>query len=355
MKKRDFDLDLIRAIAIFSVVGVHYFRNTNFYAEDVEGFSMIVLTGFRTLFMICVPLFMLLTGYLMKDRTYSPTYYKRITRVVMLYVIASILNLLFRRFYGQGGVGEDISFFEGVLRIFSFSGAPYAWYVEMYLGFFLLIPFLNIIWKEFKTRKEHTLVVITFIILTTLPTMANNFGTSNNPLQFVPAFWVGIYPITYYYLGAYIQTYEEYLYKFANLPVFLLVWGLSTMHNVVASYHKVFLWAPYNDWNGYQPMFMSVLIFLLVRKYLRNSTRRFALIESISKISLTMYLLSYIFDTLVYEVYNRFFPTVQNTLLVMWIPIIAVFVTSYIATFIVESLYNMFTVRRKNQIAKLTL
>ena len=46
--------------------------------------------------MICVPLFLLLTGYLMKNKELSIKYYKGIGNTLFVYVLASIACVLFK-------------------------------------------------------------------------------------------------------------------------------------------------------------------------------------------------------------------------------------------------------------------
>lgn len=64
---RDLGLDITRIIAFASVPSVHFFLNSGFYDTPVLGEKMYIMVIFRTLFMICVPLFMLLSGYLMSE------------------------------------------------------------------------------------------------------------------------------------------------------------------------------------------------------------------------------------------------------------------------------------------------
>ncbi len=75
MKKRNINLDIIRSIAVFSVLSVHFFLNNGFYTEIIKGKRMFVMFTMRTAFMICVPLFAILTGYLMNKKILSKTYY----------------------------------------------------------------------------------------------------------------------------------------------------------------------------------------------------------------------------------------------------------------------------------------
>ena len=78
MKKRNINIDLIKCIAVFSVISVHFFLNTNFYNTPVVGNKMYIAVFFRTLFMICVPLFIITTGYLMKNKELNKKYYENV-------------------------------------------------------------------------------------------------------------------------------------------------------------------------------------------------------------------------------------------------------------------------------------
>lgn len=137
-EKRNINLDLIRCVAVLCVISVHFFLNNGFYNEIVQGKAMCLMTIMRTSFMVCVPLFLLLTGYLMNHKVLSRRYYLGIIKVLGTYVLASIACILVNIFYHQ----QEISFKQAVLSIFDFTGARYSWYIEMYIGLFLLIPFL---------------------------------------------------------------------------------------------------------------------------------------------------------------------------------------------------------------------
>ena len=63
--KRSPAADIIRIFAFFCVVSVHFFLNSKFYDYPTEGKTMLVMTICRSFFMICVPLFLLLSGYLL--------------------------------------------------------------------------------------------------------------------------------------------------------------------------------------------------------------------------------------------------------------------------------------------------
>ena len=74
LEKRNINLDVIRCIAVFSVISVHFFNNTEFYQQIVSGKRMYCMVIMRTFFMICVPLFLILTGFLMSKKELNRKY-----------------------------------------------------------------------------------------------------------------------------------------------------------------------------------------------------------------------------------------------------------------------------------------
>ena len=92
LRRRNSTLDVIRIVGLFSVVGVHFFLHTGFYSQPYTGEGpiesiikaisegdsdyltsawMFLMYMLRTLFNVCVPLFIILTGYLMSKKTLS--------------------------------------------------------------------------------------------------------------------------------------------------------------------------------------------------------------------------------------------------------------------------------------------
>ena len=74
-KQRNINIDLIKCIAVISVISVHFFWNTGYYTEPMLGKRMLFMTFMRTSFMVCVPLFLIITGYLMCGKKLSAKYF----------------------------------------------------------------------------------------------------------------------------------------------------------------------------------------------------------------------------------------------------------------------------------------
>ena len=64
---RNIGADIIRCLAFMSVVCVHFFVRTGYYDHTFVGEKMFLMTFVRSFFIICVPLYMTLSGYLSRN------------------------------------------------------------------------------------------------------------------------------------------------------------------------------------------------------------------------------------------------------------------------------------------------
>lgn len=319
MKERNLNADLIRCVAVFSVLSVHFLLNGGFYSVPVQGADMLVMCMFRSFFMTCVPLFMILSGFLMWQKKLSVSYYKGIWKTVEIYVLASIACLLFKKFVQ----GENVTLYSGLLSILSFKGANYAWYIEMYLGLFLLIPFLNLSWHGLETKKQKQVLVVTMMLLTLLPKLVNNLnltdlswwtspGSSETYNKIVPSFFTAMYPITYYFIGVYLREYGWNISRWKNLLLLILAVAAFGSYNYWRSDGGKFVWAANSTWGG-ENLITAVLWFNLLLQMKPQKWKHWIqeTLIYISQISLGIYLISWIFDKIVYPVY--FLPYVPET------------------------------------------
>ena len=112
----------------------------------------------RMAHMTCVPLFMMLTGWLCIDRRWSPGYYRKLLPTLLVYGLAGCLRMLFSAVW----MGIGITPLSAVHRLLDFNAAPYGWYIEMYIGLFLPSPFLNAAWKGLTGGRRALAGVLTY-------------------------------------------------------------------------------------------------------------------------------------------------------------------------------------------------
>lgn len=348
-KSRNLGLDILRCIALFCVIAVHFFLNSGFYEVTVAGYSMLIMVIMRNSFMICVPLFMMLTGYLINSQETNKLYYIKIIRIIYTYSIASMICAFYRIYILRDG----LSLLGSIANIFSFETAPYSWYIEMYIGLFLLIPFLNTMYAGLCTQKKQILVV-TLLLLTVLPSIMNSYciagfewwlmpSKASNYFPVVPDWWKNIYPITYYFLGKYLQEFSTKLNpkRIALLTVF--VFFFSGIYNYYRSYGSTFVKGPWQEYGSVLVTLQTVLIFCFFTKikYTKHiySFRNF--FATISDLSLGAYLTSWVFDQVVYTKLNASFCTIEQKL--MWFPVVVtiVLIGSLLCSYFINLSYSV--------------
>lgn len=290
MKERKLNIDLLKCIAIVFVVGVHFFLHTNYYGQSFT-FKNIFLSSFIwMILMTCVPLFIMTTGYLMKDKTYSEDYFIKLLPVIGIYALTAAVYTFFdMRVVNEEYLGK---LFE---NIFSFS--HYAWYVNLYIGLYMLIPFLNAGFNSLTSRKNQVVVLGILVLFTIVPPTLSLLN--NNEQNFmilphiIPDYWKGLWPITYYLLGAFLasskkkSSFKELVFVIFILDI-LSVFGLAAISETTFGIEYTVL-----------PVFLlSSLIFYSVihlKVSIKNEWLK-RVVLFISKNTLPIYLLSVIGD-----------------------------------------------------------
>ena len=349
-KERNINLDLIRVLAVISVLSVHFFLNNEYYLNKMLGEKMFLMTLVRTFFMICVPLFIILTGYLMNKKQLSKEYYKGISKILYIYIFISICCLIYRYIF----LNVDFSIKQAIFSVLSFEAAPYSWYIEMYIGLFLLIPFLNLIYSNLENKKSKLILLITLLILTCLPSILNiyNFDSvrwffnpslSSNYQLLVPKYWVSIYPITYYFIGSYISEYGFNIRKKLNFILIIVAVLILGAFNYYRSYNSQFVFGIYSDWGSLQNTLLSCLVFgfLLNLNLSKISVFSKKVIIKISELSLGIYLSSWIFDNAFYPRFNAMIPEITSRMNYFFIIVSLVFICSFTVSFMADYSYKI--------------
>ena len=347
LKKRNPGADIIRILAFFLVVSVHFFLNNKFYAQAVKGERMYIMTLMRSFFIICVPLFLTLSGYLLRKKKLEKSYYGRISKIIITYVLASLLCVVYSIVFLE----QDLGIKSILLNILGFTAAPYSWYVEMYLGLFLLIPFLNIVYDAMPSQKWKIWLILTFVILTSLPSVFNIYdlnslawwplpSASTDMNKLVPAWWQNLYPITYYYIGCYLSEYGLKIKKSLNVALIILWTVLSGTYCYWRSYESKFVWGP---WCSYQSLFnvvLTILVFTLLINinYDKLPNRLIRILQKISGLCLGSYLVSWIFDQELYPILLEKVPKVTSRLEYYIIIVPMIFVLSLLASYILSKI-----------------
>lgn len=306
MKERNRNLDLIRVCGTLFIPGVHFFLYTGFYNEPIEGVDVFVALIIRNLTYCGVPLFMVLSGYLKKNKTASLAHYKTIFPILHSYLFSYVCIVIFNILYRKQHISIPNLFFD----FLSFSNS-YAWYIEMYIGLFFLMPILNCGWNALTTRRQKRFVLITILFTTIIPATVNygtfQYGGVDIQQKILPSWWQGCYPIAYYYLGAYYRDYgpfpiDQPCKKQRQISGGLMLVVVSLI-SVMYTYSEHTQKAYHFMLDLYPSLFVFCLtatIFSFLLSFNISNDALGAILERISKKSLDIYLLSYISDAFWY-------------------------------------------------------
>lgn len=244
-------LDVVRFVAMFTVVCCHSADPFNFYpGEPPANIDQIKFWGaaYGSFLRPCVPLFVMITGALLlplKDDT-SVFYKKRISRVFWPFLIWSVLYNLFPWITGQLGLSPEV-----ILDFFPYSGEEVArqsldvslryiaeiplnfsivdvhmWYIYLLIGLYLYLPVFSA-WVEKASEKAKLWFLLAWGVSTLLPYY----------YQFVsPYVWGGCswnsFNMLYYFagfngyllLGHYLRNHDWSLNKIllVGIPMFLI-------------------------------------------------------------------------------------------------------------------------------------
>lgn len=358
-KVRDPGLDIIRSIALLCVICVHFFLNTNFYANTFSGFGMLVMTILRNSFMICVPLFLLLTGYLVNSKDASKAYYKKIIRILYVYLAASVVCGIYKTCF----LPERQSLVYVIAHVLSFNTAPYSWYIEMYIGLFLLIPFLNTMYESLSAQRKKQLVA-TFLFLTVSPSIFNIYSMSgldwwlmpskaSDYFPFVPDWWANIYPITYFFLGKYLREFPLKLTCRQIACWILPVFCFSGLFSFYRSYGSTFIWGIWQDYGSLFITLQALLVFCFFvnAKYENFPPLLSKAFSKVSELSLGAYLTSWVFDRIIYDKLNEAVSGPAQKLLFFPITVTLVLIGSLACSYLIDLSYSLIVKRQPKQSA----
>ena len=151
-KSRELGIDTIKVIAVMLVITVHFFLNTEFYNTPRYGLSMHFQYVVRNFCMICVPLFIITTGYLNKEKSYSKSFFKKLLNILIVWLFYSTIEFFVLKGFLHDFSGLSIKKF--LYSLFSFEACGYSWYIAMYMGLYFISPVINTAMESFDKKIE---------------------------------------------------------------------------------------------------------------------------------------------------------------------------------------------------------
>lgn len=332
MNKNIVSIDYIKAFASFSVTAVH-FRNrveTNISVEQLNSLTTIFFSLNYALFISAVPLFLLTTGFLTLNAKPSKKYYLKLINIYLMYIFMAIITYFIMV---KLGVREYIGFRRIIKDAMSFSLIS-GWYIELYIGMAIFLPFYNILLASIDRKTQRNLI-LSLLCMVSIPVFFNKNGISN--IIYIPNFYGNFYPFVYLTIGNYFRKYDE---------CFLSVkkWGTLVLTSLVIITFIIFITAdPYTiTADGYYPSILQVVlsssIFMFIRS-LKNLEYN-KMIKFISTYTLSTYIVSLPVDRILYPIFTKMAGGEIQTILYAPIIVIVAFFTALVSGYILQYIFN---------------
>ena len=319
-------LDVVRFIAMFTVVCCHCTDPFNFYPGTAPNIGEIKLWGaiYGSVLRPCVPLFVMITGALLLPvRGDASTFYKkRIPRVFYPFLIWSVLYNLFPWITGLLGLnpqiildffpyaGEEVmqqSFsvsWEYILMIpFNFSIlAVHMWYIYLLIGLYLYLPVFSA-WVEKASERAKLMFLLAWGVTLLLPyyyQFVSNYlwGTCSwNSFGMLYAF-AGFNG--YLLLGHYLKNLEWSLKKTLaiGIPMFAVGYAVTFLgfrHITALPEYTDEMLELFFTYCSLNVVMMTIPVFMLAKKVKVNSERMKKALANLTVCGFGIYMIHYFF------------------------------------------------------------
>ena len=319
-------LDVVRFIAMFTVVCCHCTDPFNFYPGTAPNIGEIKLWGaiYGSVLRPCVPLFVMITGALLLPvRGDTSTFYKkRIPRVFYPFLIWSVLYNLFPWITGLLGLnpqiildffpyaGEEVMqqsfsvYLEYILMIpFNFSIlAVHMWYIYLLIGLYLYLPVFSA-WVEKASERAKLMFLLAWGVTLLLPyyyQFVSNYlwGTCSwNSFGMLYAF-AGFNG--YLLLGHYLKNLEWSLKKTLaiGIPMFAVGYAVTFLgfrHITALPEYTDEMLELFFTYCSLNVVMMTIPVFMLAKKVKVNSERMKKALANLTVCGFGIYMIHYFF------------------------------------------------------------
>lgn len=221
-EERNQNLDLLRIVAMFCIVSMHYFGWGGLAgAPNTPTLNMAFGGGLAVATNCGVNCFYLISGFFIKQEETLEECRKRIIKVWVPTLFYSVLipNLLFL-------LGKiSLSSKQIVMTFFPILSNQY-WFTTCFLAMTALLPFIAVMFKNLDDSKITRLMIIMIIIDSIQPILGYN-AFSNIGYGIVHAF-------TMYTIGYTIRRRNWRLRSFVTIPVFIACVGIIGLITIVS-------------------------------------------------------------------------------------------------------------------------
>ena len=245
MKKRVVGYDIIKSMAMFFVVMLHYSFYTRFYSSGLAGTAVTVLC------VVCVPLFFAVNGALLLPRKMDEA--KHYRKTLNIVIVVTIWRLLAAAFFVFVDGSHPVTLKDLVLFLLGggFGDYPtgYFWFMNALIAVYLVLPVMKMAFDSERKLAFNALLAVLAgftvgkdslkLVLQMLGTATNHdFASILNALDEFYIFGSYGYVLLYFLIGGMIGRYLKQkqtgeLDADVHHPLFDISWGEASAGIVV--------------------------------------------------------------------------------------------------------------------------
>ena len=325
-------IDFVRAIAILTVLYIHATDGIFIISSDSIMHFGIYSRAFQfaSLFIgrIGVPFFLMITGYLLLDRSYDDDrvrkfWTKNCKGLIIVTVIWAVIYAISLQFVTVGS--GQVNYAEAGSLFFS-----HMWYMPMIIGMYLSMPFVASALRHFdaKTINQATIVFALLAFLLPFITLVLNMhGIKNVTVQYCLGFSGGVYGI-YIILGYLVKKnlFKKYSSKKMGLLALVsFIICFAFQYYAFVKGYDFFLWYEF-------PFILPGSFALLELCSRMDKVRAYPFVSFLSKYSFAVFLVHNLFRLPLLPLVVKLPLTEPAKAIVLWILLI---ILSYIAVVII--------------------
>lgn len=273
-------------------------NHTNGFILDNKNF--INSTFYCICFSLCkigVPLFLMITGSLILDKSYS---YKKILNCIFRVLVPVVgLSLIF--YIKDFGIEN----FNIALFIKDIINEPYTteyWYIYALIGIYMTIPFLQKMVKSFE-NKDYILFSILFLIIPSLIDSMKPYFNIDINYNLITAFFPLI--ISLVVCGNYISKVQlSKKFFIISIFTFLISYILMFSSMYIPYLKNSTISYALDSWNAFPVIIMSISFFYIVRYLFENLSMHHKINNIICIIASTTFGIYLIHNALNYRLYK---------------------------------------------------
>lgn len=305
--KYSYSYDIIRIIAVFLVIFTHTGKlGSKIYAyQGIINPDTIGYIGFDILRTVNVPLFFMVSGALLLDK--SESLKQVFTKRVSKYSLTLFLTAALYYFVVHKHPLSEIGFLlRGLYRNDNGIVEFHLWFLYSYIGYLLLLPFLRKIAKQMTMQDFKYIVIMGFVFKGIERILNGGVGLGPFAVPFVFGYDMIFYPILGYCMSHLLSD-EQYTIKYMILGILgSVICVVITAQMMIFDFHQNGAWSErYIDMLTMVPAGTIFYIIKLMEQRVKLNSNWCRFVSLCGSNAFGIYLFSEMFSPiLIYKIYN---------------------------------------------------